>query len=144
MVEDRAKSGTFREIAAELLGSGFEFRFCAVGRSMLPTIQDGEIVRVRPVETGRLRVGDIVLFRDRDGFKAHRVVGRRGGLFVTRGDSSRDVDGVIREAEILGKITSKECRQTGKCVRLEGLRARVRFYVAQAKTQLVRLQGCAD
>jgi signal peptidase I len=38
---------------------------------MLPTIQDGEIVHVKPVAGHMLRIGDIVLLRSGKEFKAH-------------------------------------------------------------------------
>ena len=44
MSEDRAQSRAFRELAGELVASGLGFRFQAMGRSMLPAIQDGEML----------------------------------------------------------------------------------------------------
>jgi uncharacterized repeat protein (TIGR01451 family) len=138
MAEDRAQSNVFREIASGLGESGFGFRFRAVGRSMLPTIEDGEIVCVQPIETRRIRVGDIVLFREGSGFKAHRVVRRKGISFVTRGDAGMEADGAIRGEEIVGKIVAKECGTTGQEIQLDGFASRLKFFTNEAKRLAMR------
>ena len=64
MVDDREHSKLFGALIGSLLSEGLGFRFRARGRSMQPTIQDGEILHVKPVSVETLRKGDIVLFAD--------------------------------------------------------------------------------
>lgn len=138
MTEDRPHSRAFGELADELVANGLGFRFQARGRSMLPTIQDGEILDVRPVKWTSVKVGDIVLFRDGTEFTAHRVLRRKNDLIVTRGDSGTGVGVGVRGWEIVGKITSKICARTGETVRLEGHAARLRFVASEIRTQISR------
>ena len=112
MIEDRTHSAAFSQVADSLLASGVEFRFQACGRSMLPFIQDGEILHVRAVDPKEIRVCEIVLYRDQSRFKAHRVTRKRRNVFTTRGDASLEADPVIRGEQIVGKITAKECATT--------------------------------
>jgi hypothetical protein len=133
MIKDRAESLSFHLLTSELFAGGYGLRFQAIGRSMLPTIQDGEIVHVKPVATDTLRIGDIVLLRTGKQFKAHRIIRRRGQCFITRGDAGLDIDGEIRCDQILGRVTAKEAVGSRRLVRLDGMRARLEFFVLDAR-----------
>lgn len=135
MTKDRAESLAFHLLTSDLISAGYGLRFQAVGRSMLPTIQDGEIVHVKPVATGMLRIGDIVLLRSGEQFKAHRIIRKRGRRFITRGDAGVDSDGEIRCDQILGRVTAKEADNSRRLVRLDGIKARLEFLVFETKRQ---------
>ena len=64
----------FPDIATELLERGHSVRFQAPGRSMHPTIKEGESITVEPVEPPAVRTGDIILYRTKTGVIAHRVI----------------------------------------------------------------------
>ena len=138
MVEERAESHTFGEIADGLLASGLGFRFRARGRSMWPLIEDGEILHVQQANAAKLKVGEIVLFRQGREFKAHRIVRKQKDLFITRGDTGTQTDGAIMAAQIVGKIVAKECTKTGRTVLIEGLRARLRFLVREGRARVMQ------
>jgi Peptidase S24-like len=133
MIKDRAKSSAFHLLTSELIAGGYGLRFQAVGRSMLPTILDGEIVHVKPVASAMLRIGDIVLLRTGEQFKAHRIIRKRGQCFITRGDSGVDTDGEIRCDQILGRVIAKEPVNSRRLVRLDGMKARLGFFVSEAR-----------
>src|SRR5947199_3053567 len=102
----------FNEITAELLRRGAYVRFRAIGASMQPTIEDGELITVAPVAPESVKRGDILLYQNERGVVAHRVVGRVKGtvpspvagcratgprqvdcpLFLLRGDASVSCD----------------------------------------------------
>ena len=67
-------SGAFQEISAELLSRGHRMRFCAEGKSMHPTIREGEAINIEPVAPAAVKRGDILLCRGPQGVMAHRVV----------------------------------------------------------------------
>ncbi len=133
MIKDRAESLAFHLLTSDLISAGYGLRFQAVGRSMLPTIQDGEIVHVKPVPTNMLRIGDIVLLRTDEQFKAHRIIRKRGQCFITRGDAGVDTDGEIRCDQILGRVTAKETMNSHRLVRVDGMRARLEFFAAELR-----------
>jgi len=139
MIKDRAESSVFHLLTSELFAGGCGLRFQAKGQSMLPTIQDGEIVHVKPVATDMLRIGDIVLLRTGDQFKAHRIIRKRGQCFITRGDASIDSDGEIRRDQILGRVTAKEDTNSRRLVRLDGIRARFEFFAFETRQRVAAL-----
>jgi hypothetical protein len=100
---------------------------------MMPAIQDGEIVHVKPIASDMLRVGDIVLLRRGQEFKAHRIVRKRGPLFITRGDAGMETDGEIRADEILGMVIAKEAIGSRRLVQLDGIAARLSFFTSEAR-----------
>lgn len=133
MIRDRTESLAFHLLTSDLISAGYGLRFQAVGRSMLPTIQDGEIVHVKPVAANMLRIGDIVLLRAGEQFKAHRIIRKRGQCFITRGDSGVDNDGEIRCDQILGRVIAKEVVNSRRLVRLDGMRARLEFFSLETR-----------
>ena len=142
MIEERAESQIFGQLARDLIESGLGFRFQAKGRSMLPTINDGDILHVQRVDTARLRVGDIVLFKDSLGFKAHRVVRKSKRVFVMRGDAGLEEDSTIPGGQIVGKIVAKECAEGGDKVALEGVVPRLSYFFFQLRSAVSRQIRC--
>jgi signal peptidase I len=98
----------------EVLAHGADLRVRVTGRSMVPFLRGGEVVVVRKVACSSLRRGDIIFFRDREGFPVvHRIVGRerRGhqdGGFRTKGDALCLPDEPVREGDILGMVCAVE------------------------------------
>ena len=142
MVEDRAHSMLFGALTQSLLAEGLGFRFRARGRSMQPTIRDGEILRVMPVPVKALRKGDIVLFADHSNYKAHRLlwINWKRGAFLARGDAGTVADGLLATAQIVGRVVAKE-ETLGKNIRvvpLSGRRARLKFFASGVKTRVAR------
>ena len=68
---------TFVDLTTELLQRGIPIRFRATGISMQPTIADGEMITIVPVEPQEIKRGDIILYRTKTGVIAHRVIKTR-------------------------------------------------------------------
>ena len=136
--EERPQSSAFSDVAQALAFAGISFRFKAVGQSMYPTIQSGEMLHVEPTGKHTPKRGDIVLFRTNGKFKAHRIVRLTGENFITRGDASLQDDGVVRRTEVLGLVVAKESRETGKLVSLAGLAARTDFRFRRIRARVGR------
>ena len=143
MPEDRAHSKLFGVLIQSLLARGLGFRFRACGRSMRPTIQDGEILHVRPVSVETLRRGDIVLFADGTHFRAHRLVSvdHQRNVFLTRGDSGEHMDAPLRAEQILGRVVAKEeiLDRRPHVVRLCGMWATTRFLALQSRNLVSKM-----
>jgi len=90
---------------------GASFRFTAHGGSMYPFIRDGDSITLAPVRTAP-RVGDVVavLHLPSERLLVHRVVERRRGAILVRGDSCRAPDGVFGDREVLGVVARVERR----------------------------------
>ncbi len=97
------------------------------GFSMSPTILDGERVLIAPVDSQRLRLGDVVKFRFEGRLTLHRLVGRArrpdGGLeFAFRGDNGTDTEARVPASSVIGLAVAVERGQS--LVTLCSLRAR--------------------
>jgi phage repressor protein C with HTH and peptisase S24 domain len=136
MTNDCAESSVFQLLTSELIAGGYGLRFRAKGRSMVPTIQDGEIIHVKPVGGHMLRIGDIVLLRSGTEFKAHRIIRKRGQYFITRGDAGGDTDGEIRCDQVLGRVFAKEPLGSRRLVRLDGVMSRLNFFASEARRRI--------
>jgi len=115
----------FRAVCAEMLSRsrGIAVRFTATGRSMRPTIRDGEILLVEPISGERICPGQVLLAAGPSGVRAHRVV--RGGcaasgVVVMRGDALPDCDAPAPFEFVLGRVTS--VWRSGRYVPVDGWR----------------------
>jgi signal peptidase I len=118
----------FIELSTELLRQGQRVRFKAPGRSMNPTIKEGETIIIQPAAPSAVRKGDIILYSFENGFIAHRVVRilkRKGdaSCFIMRGDASDSSDCPVSAQQVLGKVISVE--REGRSIDLYSQRARI-------------------
>src|SRR5882724_9472912 len=112
----RLNSPLFRAIARDLLRAGTSVCFEAKGSSMLPAIQDGDVLHVAPVGASQLRCGEILLVEgdgsteDTRKLWVHRLISKdiRGDRFVTQGDASQEPDAPVRAHQIFGRVIAKE------------------------------------
>jgi hypothetical protein len=144
-------SNLLLDLTAELLSRGTTVRFRPSGRSMYPSIREGELITVEPVQPSDVELGDIILYRvDRDrptqssvlspqsssGLIAHRVIGteRKQGAstqssvlsphhFLLRGDASLSCDKPVEARQILGRVASVE--REGRAINLAGTPAKM-------------------
>ncbi len=82
----------------------------AQGISMFPFIREGNICRFISQKTSMVKKGDIVLFYSLTGqLIAHRLyksfVYEGEQLFLFKGDSNLGFDDLVREKQIIGKLT---------------------------------------
>jgi hypothetical protein len=87
-------------------GEGPEFVFRYSGGSMWPLFRDDDVLIARRVDPKALRVGDVVVYRDRgrDADIVHRVVALTPGI-ITRGDHrKREDDAPVPPEGIRGRV----------------------------------------
>jgi signal peptidase I len=106
------------DLVKDILSQGAECRFQAKGHSMSPFIKDGDVVTISPVLRSSPGIGDVVAFIYEETGKLliHRVVGKNGESYLTRGDNTLQGDGLIYIANILGYVRKVE--RKGKRVSL--------------------------
>jgi hypothetical protein len=147
----------FIETSIELLRKGHHVKFRAPGDSMYPTICDGDVITVVPIETASITIGDIVLYRHKSGVTAHRVtrIEKRDSfdsqhsastpqssdlsphhLFFLRGDAALVFDNPVSADHILGKVTLVE--REGRRIDPYSFRANICFKARRLATCLKR------
>jgi hypothetical protein len=106
--EARISGETLRGLLVDVLARGASFRFRALGFSMSPFIRDGDVLTVVPL-AGRPRRGDVAAYvRPVDGKLAvHRVVGRKRGVFILKGDNE-DCGDLVPGLGLLGLVVRIE------------------------------------
>lgn len=111
-------SPAFKEILTAVIGGGFSLRFQAKGFSMSPFIRDGDVITVAPMSEALPKIGGVVAFFNPQFGKVmvHRIVGKKKGSFLIRGDNSPAPDGMIAREHILGQVRKVE--RQGKKVSL--------------------------
>ena len=111
----RRDSRLFGELAEKFLRQGRPVRFRAEGASMTPNLQDDEIVTITPVTSAAVQRGNILLTRDGQQFKTHRVVKVRADedRIETRGDAGW-TNQEARSTDILGRVSFSEDQASGK------------------------------
>jgi signal peptidase I len=146
---------SFERVITELIGApgmpmpgtlpaGLVVRFRAEGLSMYPTIRDGELITVGPVEAHQIVRGDVLLCRQSTRLLAHRVVAvhERGGERVLRlrGDAKGAADAPIAVSDVIGRVVSvcRNGRGIPMCGRTARLRHQVRTAASQVKALFVR------
>ncbi|MDO4662840.1 MAG: S26 family signal peptidase [Tissierellia bacterium] len=77
-------------------------RFRSNGFSMFPTINNGEIVNIIPVN--EIKIGDILLYGIDDRLLLHRVI-KKGYLLCVKGDNE-EIREYIKNSSVLGKYTN--------------------------------------
>ena len=125
--EGEGLSDLFAAVCVDLLRHGFSVTFRAPGGSMHPTIRDGEIITAEPVAAGRVKRGEIVLYRVGEALLAHRVVGLRRGegysQLLVRGDGPGAQDEGVTAGQILGRVV---CTVRGnRSLKLATVKARI-------------------
>lgn len=103
-------------------------RFRASGKSMRPTIQEGEMITLEPVKASGVKRGDIILYRSGKGVIAHRVTGIQerkedSRVFILRGDASTSDDEPVHSQQILGRVIFVE--RDGRSINLKSGKARL-------------------
>lgn len=98
--------GGIKQDVEELLSRGRTVQFMPRGYSMYPLFVPGrDEAVVAPADPGRLKRGDVVLYR-RDGgiLVLHRIWKRKGDEFYLVGDNQREIEGPLRPDQIKGVL----------------------------------------
>jgi len=102
------------QLLRAVLGKGASVRFRAKGFSMSPFIKNEDVVTLSPLKDASPSVGDVIAFvlQGTDKLFVHRVVGRKGDWYVTKGDNNSETDESVLKENILGFV--KRVERDGK------------------------------
>jgi len=88
------------------LKQGWVMRFRPQGGSMIPFLRQGDTVSICPGKS--CRPGDIILWQAGDALVLHRVVVKKNGWLITKGDSLGRLDSPVPQEQILGRAVARE------------------------------------
>ncbi|HTZ10988.1 MAG TPA: S24/S26 family peptidase [Candidatus Margulisiibacteriota bacterium] len=102
------------EATVELMQAAFRkgacFRFQVKGYSMSPFIKDNDIITLAPIPFPGSGLGKTVacVLPANNKLLVHRIVGRKNGHYLIKGDNVAKADSLIPKEDILGYVTSIE------------------------------------
>jgi hypothetical protein len=154
----------FPNLISDLLADGHAVKFRAPGNSMYPTICDSDEVTVTPIDAASIKKGDIILYRNKSGVTAHRVIritkknanshqnselkpqssastSQSSDLspqscYILRGDAAIVFDDPVGADQILGKVTLVE--RKGRRIDPYALKATICFHARRLAARLKR------
>ena len=104
------------DLLRAVLSKGVPVRFQAKGFSMAPFIKNNDVVTISPLQGERAGLGDIIAFvhPETQGLCIHRIVRKKGDLYVTKGDNRSQTEESVPIENILGSVTrvEREGKQT--------------------------------
>ena len=98
------------QLLRAVLDKGAPVRFRAKGFSMSPFIKNEDVVTLSPLQSASPGRGDVITFvlQGTDKLCVHRVVGKKGDFYVTKGDNTSEADESVPRENILGFVTRVE------------------------------------
>ena len=111
----------------EQIAEGKRVKITLVGTSMQPTLCEGDILTLAPVD-GHPAVGDVVLFRYQGQHLLHRIISVADGIYTTQGDNCASTESCRRDA-IVARLVAVEKHQHVK-------RFVLRWFGHRGRTQL--------
>jgi len=94
------------DLLRAVLSKGVPVRFQAKGFSMAPFIKNNDVVTISPLQGERAGLGDIIAFvhPETQGLCIHRIVRKKGDLYVTKGDNRSETEESVPIENILGSV----------------------------------------
>lgn len=71
--------------------------------SMWPVLQEGDLIFIQGVAKKDIHEGDIIVWRNPNGFTIHRVLKLNEDTLVTKGDANFTEDDPVKYEDIVGK-----------------------------------------
>ena len=109
-------------VLRECLASFPHVRLTVTGDCMSPDLASGETVLLAAAAQRRPRLGDVVLVRQREGLRLHRLVWgpplARAGAWRTQADRGRIWDPRVRAGDVLATVVAVE--RAGRLERVGG------------------------
>lgn len=75
---------------------------------MKPSLNDGDVIRIRAISSENLALGDILVTVQKGELVTHRLVAIRGDGWYTKGDNVRRLDPPVNTLTILGRVDAVE------------------------------------
>jgi uncharacterized repeat protein (TIGR01451 family) len=104
----RKDSRLFEEFCTALLQRGNAVRFRVNGESMQPNLPDGADVLIEAAKPAEVRRGDVVLAKNHDGLRVHRIhaVDSESRIPILRSDTGHECDPPA--SHVFGKVVAKQ------------------------------------
>jgi hypothetical protein len=96
---------TWLPLLRDALASEGSFRWTLCGDSMSPTLPTKCTIEIRPL-LEHVRPGTLIVFAAGDSLIAHRLVARRGAVWIAQGDGRLAPDAPIGSEQVFGRVAA--------------------------------------
>lgn len=100
-------SQSLAELMQATVTKGASLRLEVKGFSMLPFIRDSDVVTVSPLPASSIGLGRVVAFINPK-LAIHRIIGKKNGQYLIKGDNAFNADGLILREKIFGCVSKIE------------------------------------
>jgi ATP-binding cassette subfamily B protein len=112
--------------AEDLLDKDHFLKIKMTGFSMFPTLRAGDCGIVEKRSPDEIKPGDIIVYRRANKYIAHRLIRKRKGMLMARGDFNRYADNPVSEDALVGIIRTYE--REGERRQVNSLLGKVALY----------------
>jgi RimJ/RimL family protein N-acetyltransferase len=145
----RCSPAEFVELTGQILRNGACLRFLAKGGSMCPSIKNGDILIIEPLDgkKNQARTGDVIFYQNaQNRIVVHRLIKKcflkNRLIFITRGDASAGEGEVVSLEQITGRV--KAIERNGRKIDISfGLGRLISVFYALASPLIIRLRRIA-
>ena len=74
------------------------------GNSMFPLLLDGDVLYLKKIKFGKIRVNDIITVKNKNNYFTHRVIYKGNNFLVTKGDNNHETDSKVYPKDIVGIV----------------------------------------
>lgn len=89
-------------IMSDVLNTPFPMAAVTSG-SMWPVLKTGDLVFMRGISGNEAQVGQIIVYQNERGFTIHRLIEKKDGKLITKGDANSISDSPISPDEVVGR-----------------------------------------
>ena len=93
------------KILAKALGTPYPLA-AITSSSMWPALKQGDMVMIKKVTPEGLKIGDIIVYKNEQGFTIHRIIKLNQNNLVTKGDANNVEDKPVDYKEVIGRVVN--------------------------------------
>ena len=93
------------KILAAVLGTPYPIA-AITSSSMWPALKQGDLVLIKNVKQNQLKIGDIIVYKNEQGFTIHRIVRLNKENLITKGDANNVEDKPVDYKEVIGRVVN--------------------------------------
>lgn len=98
------------------------------GKSMTPSLHEGDIITLIPVNQHKLKIGDVVLFKYKNNFLLHRIIYKKKNKLTLQGDAVYQHTEKISTQQVIALLQQVK-KQNGKIIDCQSTYRKIYFYL---------------
>ncbi len=72
--------------------------------SMWPQLKVNDLILMKGISGEEAKVGQIIIYKNAQGFTIHRLIRRQGSMLITKGDANNSEDAPVNPKDVVGRM----------------------------------------